>query len=68
MKNIAVILAAGKGTRLGESTPKQYIEVAGKTVLEHSIEAFERHPAIEEICVVVAPDLSLIHISEPTRH
>ena len=56
MKNIAVILAAGKGTRLGESTPKQYLEVAGKTVLEHSIEAFERHPAIEEICVVVAPD------------
>lgn len=56
MKNIAVILAAGKGTRFGESTPKQYLEVAGKTVLEHSIEAFERHPDIHEICVVVAPD------------
>lgn len=56
MKNIAVILAAGKGTRLGEPLPKQYLKVAGKTVLEHSIEAFERHPAIQEICVVVAPD------------
>lgn len=56
MKNIAVILAGGKGTRLGEPTPKQFLKVAGKKVIEHTIGVFENHPAIDEICVVVAED------------
>lgn len=56
MKNIAVILAAGKGSRIGDTTPKQYMQVAGKMIIEHSIEAFETHPDIDEICIVVAAE------------
>jgi len=51
--NIAIILAAGTGNRMESSTPKQFLEVAGKTVLEHSVEAFEKHSKIDEIAVVL---------------
>ena len=54
-KNIAVILAGGVGSRLGLSTPKQFFKVAGKTVVEHTIEAFEHHPRIDEIAIVSNP-------------
>lgn len=50
--NIAVILAGGSGSRLGASLPKQFLEIAGKTIIEHTIEAFERHNAIDEIAIV----------------
>lgn len=53
--NIAVILAGGTGKRLGLDTPKQFLEVAGKKVMEHSVDAFERHPGIAEIAIVVHP-------------
>lgn len=56
MKNIAVILAGGSGQRLGEAIPKQFIKIAGKKVIEHTINVFQTHPLIDEICVVVHPD------------
>lgn len=54
-KNIAVILAGGVGSRLGLSTPKQFLKVAGKMVVEHTIDAFERNPTINEIAIVSNP-------------
>lgn len=54
-KNIAVILAGGIGSRLGLSTPKQFLKVAGKMVVEHTIDAFERNPYINEIAIVSNP-------------
>ena len=53
MRNIAVILAGGVGSRMGYSTPKQFYKVAGKTVIEHTIDAFESHSGIDEIAVVM---------------
>ena len=50
--NIAVILAGGSGTRLGNDIPKQFLKVAGKKVLEHTIEVFENAKNIDEICIV----------------
>ena len=44
--NIAVILAGGSGTRLGNDIPKQFLKVAGKKVLEHTIEVFENAKTI----------------------
>ena len=54
-KNIAVILAGGVGSRLGLSTPKQFFKVAGKMVVEHTVEAFERNSHIDEITIVSNP-------------
>lgn len=52
-RNIAIILAGGVGSRMGYSTPKQFYKVAGKTVIEHTIDAFESHSGIDEIAVVM---------------
>lgn len=56
MKNIAVILAGGSGTRLGNDIPKQFLKVAGKQVIEHTLDVFERCLRIDEICIVTRPD------------
>ncbi|MBO4282448.1 MAG: bifunctional cytidylyltransferase/SDR family oxidoreductase [Bacteroidales bacterium] len=53
--NIAVILAGGVGSRLGASTPKQFFKVAGKTVIEHTVDVFERNGRIDEIAIVIHP-------------
>ena len=42
-KNIGVILAGGSGKRMGENIPKQFLVIAGKTVLEHTLTVFENH-------------------------
>jgi 2-C-methyl-D-erythritol 4-phosphate cytidylyltransferase/2-C-methyl-D-erythritol 2,4-cyclodiphosphate synthase len=52
----AIIVAAGRGTRVGGDRPKQYQELAGRPVLARTIEAFARHPGIGAIVVVVHPD------------
>ena len=57
--NIAVILAGGKGERLGESVPKQFIKIAGKKIIEHTIDVFEKNKNIDEICVVINPQYKL---------
>lgn len=54
--NIAVILAGGSGSRLGNDTPKQFLKVAGKQVIEHTIDVFENCAQIDEICIVSKPD------------
>lgn len=53
LQNIAVILAGGTGSRLGHSTPKQFFKIAGKTVIEHTIEVFEANIHIDEIAIVI---------------
>ena len=56
-RNIAVILAGGVGERLGMSTPKQFFKVAGKMVVEHTVDVFERNPRFDEIAIVSNPML-----------
>ena len=56
MKTYVAILAAGKGLRMGLSQPKQFEMLDGKTVLEHSVDTFEKHPNIDGIFVVVHDD------------
>ena len=52
MRNVAVVLAAGSGNRLGLEYPKQFAKVAGKQLIEHTIEIFQSHPNIDEIVIV----------------
>ncbi len=56
MKSVAVILAAGSGSRTGLDIPKQFLMLAGKCVLEHSVDTFCAHPGIEEVVIVVATE------------
>ena len=51
----ALIVAAGKGERLGGGVPKQFRKLGGKTVLRWAVEPFLSHPAIRDVRVVVAP-------------
>ena len=57
MQHVGIILAGGIGSRVGGATPKQLLPLAdGRSILEHSIDAFEAAPAINEIAVVMHPD------------
>lgn len=51
-KNIAVILASGTGSRFESRIPKQFVKLAGKPVIQYTIEAFENCSAIDEIIIV----------------
>ncbi|SHL11100.1 bifunctional cytidylyltransferase/SDR family oxidoreductase [Flavobacterium chilense] len=51
--NIAVILAGGIGIRLEKTLPKQFFKVAGKMVIEHAVDAFEKNQFIDEIVIVI---------------
>jgi 2-C-methyl-D-erythritol 4-phosphate cytidylyltransferase / 2-C-methyl-D-erythritol 2,4-cyclodiphosphate synthase len=53
---VSVIIAAGgQGTRLGAGVPKQWLAIGGRTLLERSVAAFDAHPRVDEIVVVVPP-------------
>jgi 2-C-methyl-D-erythritol 4-phosphate cytidylyltransferase/2-C-methyl-D-erythritol 2,4-cyclodiphosphate synthase len=52
----ALIVAAGKGQRLGGGLPKQYRPIAGKPMLRWAVEAMRRHPAVAATRVVIATD------------
>lgn len=49
----AIIVAAGEGSRLGGDVPKQFQEVEGRPMLVHSLVAFEAHPLITDITLVL---------------
>jgi 2-C-methyl-D-erythritol 4-phosphate cytidylyltransferase len=57
MRTVAVVLAAGSGSRFGGSRPKQLEMLGGRSILEHSVLAFDRSPSVDEVLVVVAEDL-----------
>ena len=52
MKNYAIILASGTGERSGLDIPKQFVKIAGKTVLEHTLSVFQKNENIDNIIVV----------------
>ena len=54
-KIFALVLAAGQGTRIGDAVPKQYIPIAGKPMMFHSIETMANVSRIERVFVVLAP-------------
>lgn len=54
-----VIPAAGIGSRMTTDTPKQYLKIAGKTLLEYSVDTLLRTPGITSITVALHPDDTL---------
>ncbi|MFI6645650.1 SDR family oxidoreductase [Streptomyces sp. NPDC050504] len=58
-----MVLAGGTGTRVGLDVPKQLAKVAGKTVIEHTLCAFEASPDVDDVLVLMHRD----HIAEAER-
>ncbi len=54
--NVAIITAAGKGTRLRSNVSKQFLNIYGKPILAHTINIFQRSPKINEIYISVPED------------
>lgn len=52
----AVILAGGKGVRMGKDIPKQFITLAGKPIIMHTLERLEKVEQIDEIVIVCHPE------------
>ena len=52
----AIIAAAGVGIRMGQQISKPYLLLAGKPILAHTLEIFEKTPEVHEVTVVVHPD------------
>ena len=52
----AIVVAAGKGTRMGTKESKQYLKVGGKPILVHTLEKFQRADIVGEIVLVVGAD------------
>lgn len=64
---IAIVPAAGTGSRMRNNCPKQYLTIGDKTLLEHAVECLLNHPRIQKIIIALHPhdqyfsQLSLAH-------
>ena len=61
VETTALIVAAGRGVRLGGEIPKQYLPLGGIPVLRHSVLTFLAHPDITSVRVVIHPDDRALH-------
>lgn len=52
---VALLTAAGMGTRMGQDIPKQFMHVENKPIIIHTMEAFQQHPGVDAIMVVTLP-------------
>jgi ribitol-5-phosphate 2-dehydrogenase (NADP+) / D-ribitol-5-phosphate cytidylyltransferase len=55
MRTVAVVLAGGVGTRVGLDIPKQLIKIAGRPIIEHTIDVLSASPLVDEIIVLMTP-------------
>jgi 2-C-methyl-D-erythritol 4-phosphate cytidylyltransferase len=56
VKTTAIILAAGTGSRFKSDTPKQFLDLAGKPVIEHTLERFQAARSIDQIILVLSDE------------
>jgi 2-C-methyl-D-erythritol 4-phosphate cytidylyltransferase len=56
MRTVAVVLAGGSGRRFGGSMPKQLQLLAGRTLVEHCVAAFDAAPGVDEVLVVIGAE------------
>lgn len=62
-----ILAAGGSGTRFGGETPKQFLRIAGKTVLEHTLDKFLRFPELKSV-VIVIPNEFKSHLSDRIKN
>jgi 2-C-methyl-D-erythritol 4-phosphate cytidylyltransferase len=58
MRTVAVVLAGGSGRRFGGSMPKQLQLLAGRTLVEHCVAAFDQAPDVDDVLVVMAAEFA----------
>ncbi len=54
---VALVAAAGRGTRLGAEVPKAFVPLRGRTLLERAVEGLTRSGAVGRVVVLVSPDM-----------
>lgn len=64
----ALIPAAGTGTRMQCECPKQYLIIAGKTILEHTLAILLEHPRITQVVVALHPQDTVFSTLPVARH
>lgn len=52
MSNIALIIAGGRGNRMGQDLPKQFLNIQDKPIIMYTCEVFQKHPLIDSIVIV----------------
>ena len=55
IRTTAVVLAGGTGRRVGLALPKQFVKIAGRSVLEHTLGVFEEASGVDEVLLMMAP-------------
>lgn len=66
--NIAIIAAAGSGTRMASERPKQFLQLAGIPIIIHTLKAFEQCDSIHEIIVVLPADASVEFLDAASKY
>jgi 2-C-methyl-D-erythritol 4-phosphate cytidylyltransferase len=66
--NIALIAAAGSGTRMAGDRPKQFLQLAGIPIVIHTLKAFEQCDSIQEIIVILPADASAEFLDSVARY
>ena len=66
--NVAIIAAAGSGTRMGGAKPKQFLEISGVPIIIHTLRRFEQSATIGEVVVVLPAREASGLLAEATRY
>jgi 2-C-methyl-D-erythritol 4-phosphate cytidylyltransferase len=66
--NAAILVAAGKGIRMGAGVDKLFLEVAGRPVVAHTWERFDNAPCISEIVLVVRDGMQKEFVKLAAKH
>ena len=66
--NIAIIAAAGTGTRMASDRPKQFLLLAGTPIIFHTLKVFEQCDSIQEVIVVLPAELSAGFVSAAGKY
>jgi 2-C-methyl-D-erythritol 4-phosphate cytidylyltransferase/2-C-methyl-D-erythritol 2,4-cyclodiphosphate synthase len=56
MRTVGLVVAAGRGQRLGGEIPKQYLPLGDAAVIRHCLERLTRHPGVDDVRTVIHPD------------
>jgi len=66
--NVAIIAAAGTGSRMASDRPKQFLQLAGTPIIFHTLKPFELCDSIQEVIVVLPPEASATFLAQAGKY